>query len=44
MILSFPGGHIIMKVYDFDETMFTGDSEDRFFDFIFHQKGFFWYH
>ena len=33
-----------MKVYDFDETMFTGDSEDRFFDYIFHQKGFFWYH
>jgi len=33
-----------MKVYDFDETMFTGDTEDRFFNYIFHQKGFFWYH
>ncbi len=43
MILFTRGSHS-MKVYDFDETMFTGDSEDRFFDYIFHQKGFFWYH
>lgn len=29
-----------MNVYDFDETIFTGDSEDRFFDFMFKKKGF----
>ena len=29
-----------MNVYDFDETIFTGDSEDRFFDFMFQKKGF----
>lgn len=29
-----------MNVYDFDETIFTGDSEDRFFDFMFSKKGF----
>ena len=29
-----------MNVYDFDETIFTGDSEDRFFTFMFAKKGF----
>ena len=29
-----------MNVYDFDETIFTGDSEDRFFEFMFAKKGF----
>ncbi|MCR5484727.1 MAG: haloacid dehalogenase-like hydrolase [Clostridiales bacterium] len=29
-----------MNVYDFDETIFTGDSEVRFFDFMFKKKGF----
>lgn len=29
-----------MNVYDFDETIFTGDSEDRFFEFMFNKKGF----
>lgn len=29
-----------MNVYDFDETLFTGDSEDRFFEFMFAKKGF----
>lgn len=29
-----------MNVYDFDETIFTGDSEDRFFEFMFSKKGF----
>ena len=29
-----------MNVYDFDETIFVGDSEDRFFDFMFQKKGF----
>ncbi len=32
-----------MNVYDFDKTIFVGDSEDRFFDYMFHKKGFFWY-
>ncbi|MCQ2604327.1 MAG: haloacid dehalogenase-like hydrolase [Spirochaetia bacterium] len=32
-----------MNVYDFDETLFTGDSEQRFFNFIFAKKGFFLY-
>ncbi|MDO4492507.1 MAG: HAD family hydrolase [Clostridia bacterium] len=30
-----------MNVYDFDETLFYGDSEDRFFQFIFRKKGYF---
>ena len=29
-----------MNVYDFDKTIFVGDTEDRFFDFMFKQKGF----
>lgn len=29
-----------MNVYDFDETIFVGDSEDRFFEFMFKKKGF----
>ena len=29
-----------MNVYDFDETIFTGDTEDRFFEFMFKKKGF----
>ena len=29
-----------MNVYDFDETIFTGDSEDRFFEFMFQKKGY----
>lgn len=29
-----------MNVYDFDETIFVGDSEDRFFEFMFSKKGF----
>ena len=29
-----------MNVYDFDETIFTGDTEDRFFRFMFAKKGF----
>lgn len=29
-----------MNVYDFDETIFTGDSENRFFDFVFAKPGF----
>ncbi len=29
-----------MNVYDFDETIFTGDAEDRFFKFMFAKKGF----
>lgn len=29
-----------MNVYDFDETIFTGDTEDRFFSFMFAKKGF----
>ena len=29
-----------MNVYDFDETIFTGDTEDRFFKFVFAKKGF----
>lgn len=29
-----------MNVYDFDETLFTGDTEDRFFEFMFKKKGF----
>ncbi len=29
-----------MNVYDFDETIFTGDTEDRFFKFMFAKKGF----
>ncbi len=29
-----------MNVYDFDETIFTGDVEERFFDFMFKKKGF----
>ena len=33
-----------MNVYDFDETIFRGDSEDRFFQFVFKRKGYFWYH
>ena len=32
-----------MNVYDFDKTIFYGDSEDRFFDFMFKRKGYFWY-
>lgn len=32
-----------MNVYDFDETIFRGDSEDRFFQFLFKKKGYFWY-
>ena len=32
-----------MNVYDFDETIFRGDSEDRFFQFMFQKKGYFWY-
>ena len=32
-----------MNVYDFDKTIFYGDSEDRFFDFMFRRKGYFWY-
>lgn len=33
-----------MNVYDFDETVFTGDSEDYFFAYIFKKPGFFWDH
>lgn len=29
-----------MNVYDFDKTIFVGDTEDRFFDFMFKKKGF----
>lgn len=29
-----------MNVYDFDETVFTGDVEERFFKFMFAKKGF----
>jgi phosphatidylglycerophosphatase C len=29
-----------MNTYDFDETIFTGDSENRFFKFMFSKKGF----
>ena len=29
-----------MNVYDFDKTIFVGDSEDRFFEFMFKKKGF----
>ena len=29
-----------MNVYDFDETIFVGDSEDRFFSYMFAKKGF----
>lgn len=32
-----------MNVYDFDETLFYGDSEDRFFQFMFKKKGYFFY-
>lgn len=31
-----------MNVYDFDETIFTGDSEDYFFAYLFKKPGFFW--
>lgn len=31
-----------MNVYDFDETIFTGDSEDYFFAYLFQKPGFFW--
>ena len=27
-----------MNVYDFDETVFTGDVEERFFKFMFAKK------
>ncbi|MDD6062195.1 MAG: HAD family hydrolase [Oscillospiraceae bacterium] len=29
-----------MNVYDFDKTIFVGDTEDRFFEFMFQKKGF----
>ncbi|MCR5783371.1 MAG: haloacid dehalogenase-like hydrolase [Clostridia bacterium] len=29
-----------MNVYDFDKTIFVGDSEDRFFEYIFSKPGF----
>ncbi len=29
-----------MNVYDFDKTLFWGDSEDRFFDYLSRQKGY----
>ena len=29
-----------MNVYDFDKTIFVGDTEDRFFDYMFKQKKF----
>lgn len=29
-----------MNVYDFDETIFFGDAENRFFAYMFEQKGF----
>lgn len=29
-----------MNVYDFDKTIFVGDTEDRFFEFMFKKKGF----
>lgn len=29
-----------MNVYDFDKTIFVGDAEERFFDFMFKKKGF----
>ena len=29
-----------MNVYDFDKTLFWGDSEDRFFDFLEQKKGY----
>ena len=29
-----------MNVYDFDKTIFVGDAEDRFFEFMFKKKGF----
>lgn len=31
-----------MNVYDFDKTVFTGDSEDYFFAFLFRKPGFLW--
>ena len=31
-----------MNVCDFDETIFTGDSEDYFFAYLFKKPGFFW--
>ena len=31
-----------MNVYDFDETILTGDSEDYFFAYLFKKPGFFW--
>ena len=36
-------GITTVNVYDFDETIFFGDSEDRFFQFMFKRKGYFWY-
>ena len=27
-----------MNVYDFDNTIFNGDTEDRFFDYIFERR------
>lgn len=32
-----------MNVYDFDETLFTGDTEDYFFEYMFQKPGFFLY-
>lgn len=32
-----------MNVYDFDKTLFWGDSEERFFDYLAKQKGYFWH-
>ena len=29
-----------MNVYDFDKTIFDGDAEDRFFNYMFRKKGF----
>ena len=33
-----------MNVYDFDKTIFVGDTEERFFHYLFYQKGMFWEH
>lgn len=29
-----------MNVYDFDKTVFVGDTEERFFEYVFQRKGF----